>query len=474
MTSVWIGLVTRSPQRLAADPSRVISRLFVPGQEGFERQDSRAGAVMARILALDEDEVRRVAWMTWSPNSRSVTATWPALSAGTPVKSPIGLIPPPSSPRRGCCCWVRRSPASTRSKVRRLCNPSMVAHPDQSGIAGGQSAIRDECARHRRGTPVVHRLPDRRRRRVRRRHDRRSRPVRHHRDSRAALLDAAVFRSELTRLRRGRRGRRLRPRRARRPVHPKRSRRTARPGSESPAHPQPCGRDDFTDPSHRRTNLRRRVRRRYTALRARPVAGDGAEDAGMEDARFVRFVDDDGSVKFYATLHGLQRVPYQPTTAGDARTSARSPPCRSWAPAAANKGLALFPRRIRGRFAAMCAIGPGIEYGGILRSSVRVDQRRCPASSRREPGRRCNSAIVARPSKPTRDGWCSPTASARCAPTASERFCSISTTRHGSSVSYAQPLLSPAPTSRTATSPTSCTRAAHWSTRTPGAAVRHQ
>ena len=58
MTSVHAGLVTRSPQRLAADPSRVITRLFVPGQEGFERQKSRAGAVLARILALDEDDVR--------------------------------------------------------------------------------------------------------------------------------------------------------------------------------------------------------------------------------------------------------------------------------------------------------------------------------------------------------------------------------------------------------------------------------
>ena len=57
MTSVQTGLVTRSAQRLAADPSRVITRLFVPGQEGFERRDSRAGAVLRRILALDEDEV---------------------------------------------------------------------------------------------------------------------------------------------------------------------------------------------------------------------------------------------------------------------------------------------------------------------------------------------------------------------------------------------------------------------------------
>ena len=41
MTSARVDLVTRSPQRLTADPSRVITRLFVPGQEGFEHQESR-------------------------------------------------------------------------------------------------------------------------------------------------------------------------------------------------------------------------------------------------------------------------------------------------------------------------------------------------------------------------------------------------------------------------------------------------
>ena len=54
VTSTLSGVVTRSPLRLAADPARVISQLFVPGQEGFERQESRAGVVLARILALSE------------------------------------------------------------------------------------------------------------------------------------------------------------------------------------------------------------------------------------------------------------------------------------------------------------------------------------------------------------------------------------------------------------------------------------
>ena len=31
--------------------------MFVPGQEGFDHQDSRTAAVVARLLALDDDEV---------------------------------------------------------------------------------------------------------------------------------------------------------------------------------------------------------------------------------------------------------------------------------------------------------------------------------------------------------------------------------------------------------------------------------
>ena len=43
----------------------------------------------------------------------------------------------------------------------------------------------------------------------------------------------------------------------------------------------------------------------------------GAEAAGMEDARFVRFVDDDGSVTFYATYTAYSGTPHQPAAAGD-------------------------------------------------------------------------------------------------------------------------------------------------------------
>jgi predicted GH43/DUF377 family glycosyl hydrolase len=77
-----------------------------------------------------------------------------------------------------------------------------------------------------------------------------------------------------------------------------------------------------------------------------------AEAAGMEDARFVRFVDDDGSVTFYATYtaYSGSRIGQQFLETKDFQSFTSTPMV---GPAAANKGLALFPRRIHGRFAAM-------------------------------------------------------------------------------------------------------------------------
>jgi hypothetical protein len=145
----------------------------------------------------------------------------------------------------------------------------------------------------------------------------------------------------------------------------------------------------------------------------------GAEAAGMEDARFVRFVDDDGSVTFYATYTAYSgtHISQQLLETSDFRSftslpmvgSAASLPCRD---RTAN--------RIR---------LPTL----IVRSRGRP---RFPASGRPTPGRCCSSATAGRPSKPTPAGWCSPTASARCAPTTSGRSCSISRIRPGFSVSF--------------------------------------
>ncbi len=76
------------------------------------------------------------------------------------------------------------------------------------------------------------------------------------------------------------------------------------------------------------------------------------ESHGMEDARFVRFVDDDGTVVYYGTytaFDGHQILPQLIETADFAefRISTLT------GHAAQNKGIAIFPRRIDGKYVAL-------------------------------------------------------------------------------------------------------------------------
>jgi predicted GH43/DUF377 family glycosyl hydrolase len=73
------------------------------------------------------------------------------------------------------------------------------------------------------------------------------------------------------------------------------------------------------------------------------------ETRGMEDARFVRFVDESGAVTYYATYtayDGFQIIP-QLIETDDFRSFRISTMNGA---AAQNKGMALFPRRIDGRY----------------------------------------------------------------------------------------------------------------------------
>jgi predicted GH43/DUF377 family glycosyl hydrolase len=76
------------------------------------------------------------------------------------------------------------------------------------------------------------------------------------------------------------------------------------------------------------------------------------ESHGMEDARFVRFVDDDGAVTYFATytaFDGHQILPQllQTDDFTEFRVTTMS------GAAARNKGIAVFPRRIDGRYVAL-------------------------------------------------------------------------------------------------------------------------
>ena len=181
------------------------------------------------------------------------------------------------------------------------------------------------------------------------------------------------------------------------------------------------------------------------------------ESNGMEDARFTRFVKDDGTAEYRATY-----------TAYDGRQIAPrlliSPDLRVFrahrlaGPAARNKGMALFPRKVNGQHLALCRTdGENTSLASSADGYVWAGPWSC--GNRPRPGRCCRSATAGRRSRPTRAGWCSPMVSVRCGSTSSARSCSIWATRRASWAIRGLRCCPPAAMSRTATSPTSCTRA---------------
>ena len=103
-----------------------------------------------------------------------------------------------------------------------------------------------------------------------------------------------------------------------------------------------------------------------TALSQRVIFPAGpSESRGMEDARFVRFEDPDRSPRYYATYtayDGFHILPQLIETADF--TTFRVATLNG--PAARNKGLALFPRRVGGHYVALGRIDNENTY--LLRS----------------------------------------------------------------------------------------------------------
>lgn len=351
MTSVQAELVTRSAQRIASDPSRVITRLFVPGQEGFELQESRAGAVLARILALNEDDVRASlddVVTRFDRRHRDLDGTFRRHARELADR----LDPGRELSETRMLLLGATFTSEYAIEGAALCNPSIVAHPDQAGVAAGSlrfvMSVRGIGEGHFSsigfrtgivdavGRPTVDEAA----------------PFATVGSVVPTLLDAVVFGSELARL---------------------------RDAGEAAHYILDALGDRFTradldeqlDKLQARLSTRGRAAETMSLIRAiaeRFYAVEfsdtttlserilwpamAAEAAGMEDARFVRFVDDDGSVTFYATYtaYSGSHISQQLLETKDFRSFTSTPLV---GPAAANKGLALFPRRIHGRFAAM-------------------------------------------------------------------------------------------------------------------------
>ena len=80
--------------------------------------------------------------------------------------------------------------------------------------------------------------------------------------------------------------------------------------------------------------------------------GAPAESRGIEDARFVRFTDDDGSITYYATYtayDGLRILPQLIETSDFDHFRMAT----MTGPAIHHKGMAIFPRKIQGEYVAL-------------------------------------------------------------------------------------------------------------------------
>jgi len=344
------AIVTRTPLRLRPDPCRVITKLFVPGEERPEH-DSRSASVIQRVMALDEEAVRTALSRTmrlFTGRHRNLRETFidhfasvrHRLAAGVELSEARMLL---------IGAYFTHEYAVEGAA---LCNPSMVEHPDQREVPPGHLrfvlSVRGIGEGHLSsvgfrtgvlapgGAVTVDRPSD-------------FLTVGQRRD---AVHQKCLFLGKLAELGHDDEVSAMLNR-----YLPARF-----TGAEldlllGTLHPQLVGRQE----AHRSFELIRWIAAcnytsefaQDTAISERVLWPTGpSERQGMEDARFVRFTDDDGDPTYYATYTAYDGVDVAPQLAQteDFRTFHITQTTGS---AARNKGMALFPRRIRGRFAAL-------------------------------------------------------------------------------------------------------------------------
>jgi predicted GH43/DUF377 family glycosyl hydrolase len=351
VTTELDALARRSQITMVADPSRVVTRLFVPGQEGFDQQESRSSAVLRRLLALSDDEVQRTMddlVERFAGRHHDLMETFSRHADELRDRLDPDCVLSPT--RRLLLGATFTSEYAIEGAA--LCNPSMVAHPDQSDLPvghlrfimsvrgigeGHQSSIGFRTGRlDQAGNVSFDPAP--------------SFAVAGRQEE--AALSASALRGELGRLR----------------------------GSGENADYVLAGLGTRFSPAElenrlnllERQHATRKQANRIIALirkiadRTYAVRFEGAtplneqvllpamaaESHGMEDARFVRFTEDDGAVTYFATYTAYNGtdIGQQLLETVDFSQFTSSPLVGD---SAGNKGLALFPRRIGGRFAAL-------------------------------------------------------------------------------------------------------------------------
>ena len=131
-------LVQRLLHRLMPDPTRVVSRLFVAGQEEYGAQQSRASLVIERVLALTEADVCHALNDVYSRfvyRHQDLTQDLELHAHRVANRVQPGVIL--SEERWRLIGALFSHEFSIESAA--LTNPSMVEHPDQSGLDSGST-----------------------------------------------------------------------------------------------------------------------------------------------------------------------------------------------------------------------------------------------------------------------------------------------------------------------------------------------
>ena len=130
--------VHRVDHLLRPDPARVVTRIFLPGQEANQPGESRSAVILERVLGLTDDEVDEqltAVRAAYGHRHRDLEETWARnFSLMEHRLADAGRLH--ENRRRLIGAYFTQEFAIEGAA---LFNPSMVPHPDQAGLAAGST-----------------------------------------------------------------------------------------------------------------------------------------------------------------------------------------------------------------------------------------------------------------------------------------------------------------------------------------------
>lgn len=132
--------ITLHPGQLAADPSRVVAQLFLPG-EGVASTHSRAAQIVQRVLAVEPGATAALAAALLADFGTRHVATAGILRANAgAVGSRVGASAAVLSADQAIVLGASFT-AEYAIEGAALCNPSVVEHPDQDDVGPGRLRV---------------------------------------------------------------------------------------------------------------------------------------------------------------------------------------------------------------------------------------------------------------------------------------------------------------------------------------------